>query len=168
MYQMKFLWAAICGLLFFSACKKESTCPYANPTVKATATEIAALQDFMEVNNITALQDGSGIFYAITVNGQGTVASMCSYITVKYKGSRLTSGAIIDSTATCCAASFELGGLINGWKYGLPKIKPGGKISLFIPPSLGYGSTAVTGQNGSIIIPANSYLRFDVELVAVE
>lgn len=127
MYQMKFLWAAICGLLFFSACKKESSCPYANPTVKATATEIAALQDFLQVNNITATQDGSGIFYTITTNGQGAVASMCSYITVKYKGSILTSGAIFDSTATGSAASFELGGLINGWKYGLPKIKPGGK-----------------------------------------
>ena len=79
MYQMKFLWAAICGLLFFSACKKESSCPYANPTVKATATEIAALQDFLQVNNITATQDGSGIFYTITTNGQGAVASMCSF-----------------------------------------------------------------------------------------
>lgn len=159
---------AVSTVLIFCACKKESSCPYSTPTIKATATEILALQNFLQANSITATQDASGIFYTITSNGQGATSGMCSYLTVKYKGSILTSGAVFDSTASGSTASFELGSLINGWKYGLPKIKPGGKIILFIPPSLGYGSTPITGQSGTILIPANSYLRFDVELVSVE
>ncbi|MEY3433469.1 MAG: hypothetical protein RL131_1405, partial [Bacteroidota bacterium] len=43
---------------------------------------------------------------------------------------------------------------------GLPLINAGGKIKLYLPPSLGYGSRAV----GSI--PANSVLIFEITLVA--
>lgn len=167
-YHMKVILTAMSVLLVFGACKKENSCPYAKPTVTATSNEILVLQNYLQMNSITATQDGSGLFYAVTSNGQGAVPAMCSFVTVKYKGSILTTGAIFDSTATGATASFELGGLINGWKYGLPKIKPGGKISLFIPPSLGYGSTPVSNPYGAVIIPANSYLRFDVELVNVE
>lgn len=165
---MKFLFSAICSIIFFCSCKKESSCPYAHPTIKATDNEIVALQNYLQSNNIQASQDASGIFFNITSPGQGNSPGMCSYLTLKYRGSNLLSGAVFDSTAAGSTTSFELGGLINGWKYGLPKIKPGGKINLFIPPSLGYGNTPVTGQNGAVIIPANSYLRFDVELIAVE
>jgi FKBP-type peptidyl-prolyl cis-trans isomerase len=48
-----------------------------------------------------------------------------------------------------------------GWQYGLPLIKPGGKILLYLPPSLGYGSSPVG------TIPANSVLIFEVQLVSV-
>jgi FKBP-type peptidyl-prolyl cis-trans isomerase FkpA len=54
-----------------------------------------------------------------------------------------------------------LGQLIVGWQKGLPLISSGGKITLYIPPSLGYGSAAA----GSI--PANSILIFDIELISV-
>ena len=45
--------------------------------------------------------------------------------------------------------------------FGIPMIKPGGKIKLYCPPSLAYGNQA----NGTI--PANSILIFEVELVGV-
>jgi FKBP-type peptidyl-prolyl cis-trans isomerase FkpA len=47
-----------------------------------------------------------------------------------------------------------------GWKLGLPLIKAGGKIKLYLPPSLGYGNS-VSGN-----IPANSILVFEITLVA--
>ena len=56
---------------------------------------------------------------------------------------------------------FNLSGLIIGWQEGIPLIAPGGSITLYLPPSLAYGSTAV----GSI--PANSILVFTIDLLAV-
>jgi peptidylprolyl isomerase len=38
---------------------------------------------------------------------------------------------------------------------------------LIIPPSLGFGSEARRDANGNIIVPANSTLIYDVEVVEV-
>ena len=83
-------------------------------------------------------------------------------VTVKYAG-RLTNGTYFDPTTpgTTSTATFALWQVIVGWQKGVPLISAGGKISLYIPPSLGYGSV----PKGSI--PANSILIFDIELVSV-
>jgi FKBP-type peptidyl-prolyl cis-trans isomerase FkpA len=74
---------------------------------------------------------------------------------VKYTG-RLTNGSVFDSST---GATFALANLITGWQQGIPYIGKGGKITLYLPPSLGYGSQA----SGSI--PANSILIFEIELI---
>lgn len=51
--------------------------------------------------------------------------------------------------------------VISGFNMGVKDMKVGGKRTIYIPTTLGYGSTAQTG------IPANSNLIFDVELVSV-
>jgi FKBP-type peptidyl-prolyl cis-trans isomerase FkpA len=51
--------------------------------------------------------------------------------------------------------------LIEGWKIGLPLLKKGGHIKLYVPPSLGYGPSP--NRN----IPGNSVLIFDIRLVDV-
>jgi len=72
----------------------------------------------------------------------------------------LIDGTTFDQTGSS-AVTFQLGQLISGWQLGLPLIKPGGKIKLYLPPTLGYGSRTV----GSI--PANSILIFEISLVAI-
>jgi FKBP-type peptidyl-prolyl cis-trans isomerase len=51
--------------------------------------------------------------------------------------------------------------VIAGWTEGLQKISKGGKIKLFVPPSLGYGDDGRPG------IPPGSVLVFDVELLDI-
>jgi len=59
-----------------------------------------------------------------------------------------------------------LGATILAWQKGIPLLKRGGEIKLYIPPSLGYGYTDLVDRNtNAVIIPANSTLLFDVKLL---
>jgi FKBP-type peptidyl-prolyl cis-trans isomerase FkpA len=151
----------------FLSCKKESNdCQYTESSVVASASEIASLQSYVNANDPTAIQHPSGFFYKINSAGTGTVApGLCSAVTVKYTGT-LTNGSKFDENLT--GVSFTLGRLILGWQKGIPLIKSGGSINLYIPPSLGYGAQDVRNNSGVVVIPANSNLVFTIQLVAVQ
>jgi FKBP-type peptidyl-prolyl cis-trans isomerase FkpA len=160
---MKPIILAILFLVVLAGCKKDEEVAVdcnALPSVTVPAGEITALQAYLTANGITATQHSSGLFYTIVTPGTGTVTpNQCSGVSVTYTG-RLTTGATFDQATT--AVSFTLSGLITAWRIGIPLIKAGGAIKLYVPPSLGYGSQAV----GSI--PANSILVFDIGLVNVQ
>ena len=60
--------------------------------------------------------------------------------------------------------SFRLGAgqVIRGWDEGVAGMKVGGKRTLIVPASMGYGA------DGAGPIPANANLIFDVELLDVK
>ncbi len=87
-----------------------------------------------------------------------------SLVTVNYTG-KFENGQVFDTSATHGPIKFTLGvgQVIKGWDEGLLGMKPGDKKHLVVPPEKGYGS-----QGFPPIIPANSTLIFDVEMVDVQ
>ncbi len=113
-----------------------------------------------ETTSVTELQVTDEVI------GTGAAAAAGDSVTVNYVGS-LTSGAIFDASANHGTAGFTFtlgaGQVIPGWDQGIVGMKEGGKRKLVIPASLAYGDRAVGN-----VIPANSTLIFEVELVKVQ
>ena len=97
------------------------------------------------------------------VVGTGATAVAGDTVTVNYILT-LTNGTLIQSsyaTGQPITLPIGVGQFIRGFDQGVLGMKVGGKRRLTIPPSLGYGNQ----PNGPI--PANSTLKFDVELMSI-
>lgn len=134
------IWASIAG-----------SCKQADPDQPLT------LEQYINTNKISATADSRGFYYTILSPGSGVKPTASSNVTVNYTG-KLTNGNTFDSGK---GVSFNLKDLIVGWQYGIPLIAPGGSITLYLPPSLGYGS------QGAGSIPGNSVLIFTIDLVRI-
>lgn len=55
------------------------------------------------------------------------------------------------------------GQVIPAWDEGIATMKVGGRRTLIVPPDLGYGA-----RGAGATIPPNSWLAFDVELLAIK
>lgn len=148
----------------FTGClkNKEAECNYDPCAYKAPASEIQAVQEYLATNNITATQHCSGLFYRIENEGTGTRANACSAVLARYKG-MLTDGTVFDQSPAA-GTGFYLNRVIQGWTNGIPLVKAGGRVVLYIPPSLGYGNQPPPGS----VIPANAILIFEVDVLDVQ
>lgn len=167
----KRVFAILAIVVFFAGCSKskDEGCGLSEAQVTASASEIATIQTYLSSNGLTATQHSSGIFYNVVSAGTGTTTpAVCSSITVKYVGRFLNGSVFDDNNGNIVPAQFLLGQLIAGWHKGIPLIKKGGSIKLYIPPSLGYGPQDVRNGAGVVVIPGNSTLIFDVDLLDVQ
>lgn len=119
---------------------------------------------------VPAVPDTISLQKIDTVVGAGAEAVVGSNVSVHYTGylydASKTSfkGATFDSSVGRSPLDFKVGGggIITGFDEGVKGMKVGGKRTVLIPASMGYGNVAVSA------IPANSNLVFDIELVSVK
>jgi FKBP-type peptidyl-prolyl cis-trans isomerase FkpA len=154
----------LCICVCAASCFKKNNGCGTQDNVVAPTLEQKAVKAYLDSNHITATLNPSGFYYSIVSQGSGTTPNLCSHITVSYKG-QLTNGNVFDQET---GQIFTLGDLIDSWKKGLPLIQSGGEIKLYIPPSLGYGSAGSRDNNGNIVVPPNSILIFDIDLISIQ
>jgi peptidylprolyl isomerase len=106
----------------------------------------------------------SGLKFEDEQVGTGASPEKGKKVTVHYTGT-LVNGTKFDSSrdrGQPFSFTIGVGQVIKGWDEGVMSMKVGGKRKLMIPSGLAYGPRAVGG-----VIPANSDLNFDVELISV-
>jgi len=106
----------------------------------------------------------SGLKYQVLKQGAGTVSPKATdTVKVHYHGT-LLNGTVFDSSVQRGEPiSFGLNQVIAGWTEGLQLMKVGDKFKFEIPANLAYGE-----QSPSPMIPPNSTLVFEVELLGIE
>ena len=139
------------------SCSKASkdNCDVTNKVVPAN--ELIQLENYIESKNIIADKDAKGFYYSINSIGNSKKPTACSNVTVNYVG-KLINGQVFDQNQNI---TFNLQGLINGWQIAMPYIGEQGEITIYLPPSLGYG---VQGKGN---IPSNAITIFTITLLKV-
>lgn len=135
----------------------ETATPAASPAASPTAS--TAMGGSNEMKTVS-----SGLQYQDLVVGTGQKPGFNQKVRIAYVG-KLQNGTTFDKGAD----DFKLGvgEVIKGWDQGIAggggveAMREGGKRKLIIPPNLGYGDKPMS------IIPANSTLIFEVELLRV-
>jgi peptidylprolyl isomerase len=105
----------------------------------------------------------SGIRYIIQKQGSGGKPARGATVRVNYTG-KLLSGKVFDDSGLRGPLEFQAGTgkVIQGWDETILDMQNGEKRLVIIPPELAYGDRDV----GNGIIPANSFLIFEMELVS--
>jgi FKBP-type peptidyl-prolyl cis-trans isomerase len=104
----------------------------------------------------------SGLQYKILKAGHGRRPTDADAVECRYRGS-LVDGTEFDSSPHGKPATFDLAGVIPGWREALNLMPAGSRWLLFIPPELAYGARGA----GSRIGPSTT-LVFDLELLAIK
>ena len=114
-------------------------------------------------NSEGVVETNSGLQYRVIRNGSGRKPTSNDQITAHMSGKLINGHVFSDTYAKDEPLSLPVGQVIKGLGEGLKQINEGGKIQLFIPPSLAYGNQAV-GSN----IPAGSTLIYEIELIKID
>lgn len=104
----------------------------------------------------------SGLQYKMLKEGSGKNPTVSDTVTIHYKGTLISGKEFDSSHKRGQPATFALGQLIKGWQEGIPLMKPGGKMTLYVPSDLGYGMQAPPN------IGPNQVLIFELELISVK
>lgn len=148
---MKLLFAATVSLLLASCGTKS---PKHDPS-----------GDIDAVLNQKPVEKVNDKFWIETVKaGKGPAIKKGQRATVHYLG-KLTNGKKFDSSYGKKPFVFVIGAgeVIQGWDVGVEGMKVGEKRKLTVPPEMAYGERDIGGG----LIPPNSTLVFDVELLKI-
>lgn len=115
-----------------------------------------------------AQRQPNGLYYVPkVVNPTGTPATAGKRVFVNYKGTFINYPTLTAFDSSPAGKPFDFvlgqGNVIQGWDQGIALMRKGEKSILLIPSALAYGK-----QGAANVIPPNTVLRFEVELVDVQ
>ncbi|MDO8906124.1 FKBP-type peptidyl-prolyl cis-trans isomerase [Hydrogenophaga sp.] len=105
----------------------------------------------------------SGVAMKWSAAGQGTKPRATDTVQVHYRGTLLDGTEFDSSFKRGQPASFPLNRVVPCWTQAVQEMKVGDTADLTCPPATAYGERGIPG-----VIPPNSTLKFQVQLLAVQ
>jgi len=105
----------------------------------------------------------SGVGMTWSVAGSGAQPRATDQVQVHYRGTLLDGTEFDSSFKRGQPASFPLNRVVPCWTQALQEMKVGDTAELTCPPETAYGQRGIPG-----VIPANSTLKFQVQLLAIQ
>lgn len=123
--------------------------------------DIEAIENYLLENNLTAQVTEEMVYYIVEESGSVEKPTSESVVDVNYTGYYLD-GWVFDSNLGKDPISGLVSGFVDGYAIGLQQFGKGGKGTILMPSSLGYGSNPPSG------LRRDAVLVFDIELVDFE
>lgn len=130
-----------------------------NPATSSSRTDLKL--DPRPINRVT-LENGL-VLEDIEIGTGPACISPFQTVRVHYRGTFRDGNEFESSHARAEPVEAPLDEFIEGWRYGIPGMKVGGRRQLTIPWELAYGE-----EGNPPVIPARTDLVFEIELLAVK
>ena len=155
---MKYIFPILFLAVLFANCGlEEEAVPFVDPA-EQFATDEAAINAFLAAENLTADVTASGVRYVIEDPGRGVPITSTSTVNMLLEGYFLD-GQTFDRTDECSPITLFVPDVIQGFREGIQQFNTWGKGKILIPSELAFG------QSGSGVIPPNTVVGFDIEVV---
>lgn len=133
--------------------------------------DTTAINTYVGNKQLDVVKDASGVRYQKLVQGSGATPTWFNPVKIKYSIMLLSDDQKVLGTYEREPVegfnSFVID-YIQGLQVALQHMKEGSKYRVFIPSGLGFGSENGIDSNGIIIIPGNSNLIIDIELIELK
>ena len=107
----------------------------------------------------------SGLYYQILEEGEGQQIKWADQVVVHYKG-YFMDGTIFDSSyKKDKPLTFYVGNMIPAWNEGLQLLQKKSKALFLAPSELAYGPQGFQRRTGQDIVPPNTVLIFELEVL---
>jgi FKBP-type peptidyl-prolyl cis-trans isomerase len=110
----------------------------------------------------------TGLRWVEGATGIGPQLQWCQMTAVHYDA-YLLDGTRFGSSREVMPLIFTpgLGVIIDGFEQGVVGIRTAGTRRLIIPPDLGYGAAGLRDHLGDLVVPPNSTLVYDIEVLEI-
>lgn len=132
-----------------------------NPVSQANKDQNIIIEHLAK-NNIDMQRTPSGLYYVMEKEGKGSSPTADKIVRIHYRGYFLDGREFDSSYKNNRPVDYRAGGFVPGFTEAILMMKPGGKIKLLIPSTLGYGAMGMPGA-----IPGNTVLGFELELLQI-
>lgn len=133
--------------------------------------DTTALNTYIANKQLDVVKDPSGVRYQKIVQGAGSTPTWYNGVKIKYSILLLSDDQkVVGTYEREPVEGFNslVIDYIQGLQVAMQHMKVGSKYRVFIPSGLGFGSENGIDSNGVIIVPANSNLIIDLELLEVK
>ena len=126
--------------------------------------EPARIEKFVKDHNVNVNPSPSGLYYLEIEKGDGAMVNDGDVVAIHYNLYNIDDKLIETSFGSePLVFVYGTGAMVPGIEEALQNMRVGGKATIIVPSTLGFGDVAIDKE-----LPANSTVIFDLELVEVQ